>query len=223
MSLNAPTPIVLIAENIACRRGGRRVFSNLNLQLGVGQALWLRGPNGSGKTSLLRILAGLARPDSGSLRWVAGPGPAGSAAPAGRPGFIGHSNALNDGLSAGEALSFLCSLRGRAPERSRQIEALARFGLAHRIDMPVRRLSQGQRRKTALARLWLDEAAIWLLDEPYDALDREGCAVLDEALGAHLQRGGSLVMTSHQAVTLAGVQDFDLALIPQCASRRAVQ
>jgi heme exporter protein A len=88
--------------------------------------------------------------------------------------------------------------------------ALDRFKLGKRLDMPVKRLSQGQRRKVALARLWLDDTPLWLLDEPYDALDAEGCAVLDGALQAHLARGASLVMTSHQPVSLPGIVAFEL-------------
>jgi heme exporter protein A len=201
-----------MTEGLACRRGGRRVFSKLDLRVDSGQAVWLRGPNGCGKTSLLRILAGLAQPDGGALRTGS---PAGI--PEGKPAFIGHRNALNEDLSAGEALAFLCGLRGTPPSRAALSEALGRFGLSHRLATPVRVLSQGQRRKVALARLWLDTAAVWLLDEPYDALDQFGSAVLDDALTAHLQRGGSVVMTSHQPVTLPGVRSF---MMPEPAAAR---
>jgi len=205
--LTSDSARTLIADRLACRRGGHRVFKDVSLRLGAGQALWLRGPNGCGKTSLLRILAGLAQADAGELRYE---GP--NAGVASRPAFVGHTNALKDGLRVHEALAFLCSLRSRVPTRSQLADALARFGLVGRIDAPVRSLSQGQRRKVALTRLWLDDAAIWLLDEPYDALDVQGAAVLDQALQAHLRRGGSVVMTSHQPVTLAGTQAFDLAM-----------
>jgi heme exporter protein A len=186
------------------------VFQNLDLRLAPGQALWLRGPNGCGKTSLLRILAGLSRPEQGAVRLVddhcraaAGGGP--------RPGYVGHQNALKDELSVGEALAFVCSLGGPLPGRPELAGALSRFGLAPRIDLPVSTLSQGQRRKVALSRLWLQRRAIWLLDEPYDALDAAGIAVLDQALAEHLQGGGSLVLTSHQNVTLPEVQAFEMA------------
>ena len=202
LSSETRSSALLAAEALTCRRGGRKIFSDLFLQLGAGEAVWLRGPNGAGKTSLLRLLAGLAQPDEGQvLRSDA----------AAHPGFIGHANALKGELSVAESLSFLGSLRGPLPSREAMREALGRFGLSQRLDMLVRRLSQGQRRKVALARLWLERPSVWLLDEPYDALDRDGCDALDDALAQHLQRGGALVMTSHQRVTLAGMREFMLA------------
>ena len=109
-----------------------------------------------------------------------------------------------------EPLQFLCSLRGATPSREQMQAALEKFGIAKCLDATVRRLSQGQRRKVALSRLWLDNAAVWLLDEPYDALDKRGTEILDEALARLLSQGASIVMTSHQPVTLPGVRPFDL-------------
>lgn len=180
------------------------MFAGVSLSLQRGQAMWLRGPNGCGKTSLLRILAGLSKAESGELTLTE------DVAPEMRPAFIGHSNALKDELSVAEALQFLCSLRGATPSREQMQAALEKFGIAKCLDATVRRLSQGQRRKVALSRLWLDNAAVWLLDEPYDALDKRGTEILDEALARLLSQGASIVMTSHQPVTLPGVRPFDL-------------
>jgi heme exporter protein A len=200
----AATQTTLVAQALACRRGGLPVFAGVSLSLQRSQAVWLRGPNGCGKTSLLRILAGLAKPESGELRLAS------DMPPERRPAFVGHSNALKDELSVAEALQFLCSLRGYTPSREQMREALDKFSIAKCLDATVRRLSQGQRRKAALSRLWLDQADVWLLDEPYDALDKRGTEILDQALARVLGQGASIVMTSHQPVTLPGVRTFDL-------------
>lgn len=203
--LNFPCPpadvssLLIRAEQLSCQRGGRQVFSRLDLGVSAGQLLWLRGPNGSGKTSLLRLLAGLAQPESGAVL-----------RPGGTPAYIGHSNALKDELLVHEALSFLCSLQGQPPERPAMRLALEHFGLRGRLNTPVRRLSQGQRRKLALSRLRLSPASVWLLDEPYDALDSQGIAALDAAITAHAAQGGAVILTSHQAVNLPNLDVFEM-------------
>ena len=193
----------LRAVDLACRRGERRLFSGLNLQLQPGRLIWLRADNGRGKTSLLRLLAGLAAPESGQV--LLADRPVRKAAALGlRPVYIGHANGLKEDLSAAETLAFMAQLHGRAAgqggEHGAAIPAaLTRMGLASRIDAPVRTLSQGQRRRVALARLALEDAPLpWILDEPYDALDSAGIGALDGLLGEHLARGGSAILTSHQ-------------------------
>jgi heme exporter protein A len=204
-------PGTLAARSLACRRGRRLLFRGLDLQLRGGSITWLRGTNGSGKTSLMRILAGLSAPTEGEVTWDGAALHRAGASARESIVYIGHTNALKDDLTLTEALAFLARLHavGNAPAGAR--DALARLGLASRRDAPVRTLSQGQRRRGALARLALDDKPrTWILDEPYDALDRDSVALLSGLIEAHAGRGGSVLLTSHQAVDLAGASEFDL-------------
>jgi heme exporter protein A len=183
--------------NLACRRGDHTLFTSLNLTLESGALLWLRGGNGRGKTSLLRIVAGLAAPESGQVSW--GDEPARRSARFARElVYIGHANALKDDLTAAEALTFLAILHGRDAGNTAIRAALRTLGLAGRERTPVRSLSQGLRRRVALARLALEDMpGVWVLDEPFDALDVAGAAVLHDLLAANRARGGSVLLTSH--------------------------
>ena len=199
------------ARALACKRGRRLLFRGLDLQLAPGSITWLRGRNGSGKTSLLRILAGLSAPSEGDITWNGAP--IGQADASAREAivYIGHANALKDDLTLAESVAFLARLQ-RVGDATRQAQAaLDRLGLASRRDAPVRTLSQGQRRRGALARLALDEQPrTWILDEPYDALDHDSVGLLSSLVEAHAARGGAVLMTSHQAVALTGAAEFDL-------------
>jgi heme exporter protein A len=210
-----PTPPLLQATGLEGQRGERVLFRGLELALAPADVVWLRGRNGRGKTTLLRLLAGLATPTAGEIRFAAA-GLKGAGAQWRRElMYVGHANALKDDLTASEALTFLASLRGAAPLAGDVRAALARLGVAERARAPVRTLSQGQRRRVALARLALPEAPrVWLLDEPYDALDVHGVATLDALLAEHAARGGATLLTSHQALTLTQPQPrtFDLDL-----------
>ncbi len=195
----------LRAEGLAYRRGEHALFSDFSFALPAGQLTWLRGHNGRGKTSLLRLLAGLAQPDAGRVTWGDVPLPD---APdfALRRVYIAHANALKDDLTAFESLEFLAALHGRATTPSAVSGALSRLGMAARQRAPVRTLSQGQRRRVALARLALEsDSGVWVLDEPFDALDVDGIAAVNGLIEQHLKRGGSVVLTSHQPLSLAGV------------------
>ena len=199
----APLP-VLQTVDLACQRGERALFEHLELELEPGSVVWLRGRNGRGKTSLLRLLASLATPMAGEVH-VAGERVR-RIAPEWRAGlvYIGHQNALKDDLNASEALAFLCRLGGRMPAAAAIDAALHRLGVAHKRRAPVRTLSQGQRRRVALARLALTlDAPLWLLDEPFDALDSDGIDALNTLLAEHAARGGATLLTSHQALSLA--------------------
>ncbi|MET0335589.1 MAG: cytochrome c biogenesis heme-transporting ATPase CcmA [Rhizobacter sp.] len=188
----APSDSLLSATCLACRRGDRVLFRDLSFTLQPGQVVWLRGANGRGKTSLLRLLAGLSSPEAGQIVRQGG------------VLYIAHANALKEDLTVLESLRFLARLQGRSDDEAALVEALRCFGIANRRNAPVRTLSQGQRRRVALSRLALTPAApVWVLDEPFDALDVEGIAALNAVITRHAEGGGAVVLTSHQALTLA--------------------
>lgn len=188
----------LVASDLACRRGNRRLFAGVSLRLGAGQALWLRGRNGRGKTSLLRLAAGLALPDAGHITWGGAPVHRAAAMARSRV-YVAHTSGLSNDLSVAESLRFLARLHGRDDSDAALHEALERVGMGARRHALVRTLSQGQRRRAALARLALeDTASIWLLDEPYDALDADAIDTVNSLLCENLARGGSVLLTSHQ-------------------------
>lgn len=213
----APVMPGLAAIGVACRRGRRLLFRGLNLQLAPGAVTWLRGANGSGKTSLMRILAGLTQPEEGEVSWDSVPLRRSGAVAQHKMLYIGHANALKDDLGLAESLAFLARLAGLDQPEARARQALAQVGLASRTDAAVRTLSQGQRRRGALARLVLDDAPrVWILDEPYDALDTASVAWLTSVIEAHRQRAGAVLLTSHQAVPLPQAREFDLE--PWCVA-----
>jgi heme exporter protein A len=200
------------AQDLTVRRGNEVLFKALNFELHAGQLVWLRGSNGSGKTSLLRVLAGLSRPDGGQLHWGT-QALAQSESYRARLVYMGHANALKDDLTALEALRFLTTVHGRSCSTERMEAALRRMGVFHRRKLPVRMLSQGQRRRVALARLVLEERpGFWVLDEPFDALDDAGLTLVQELFRENVQRGGTVLFTSHIPVRLAGLELQELAL-----------
>lgn len=189
--MHDPAPECLLqVDALACRRSERPLFAPVSFTLGAGEAIWLRGANGQGKTTLLRSLAGLAAREEGRIAW-----PAGVARPF---AYVAHANALKDDLTAAEALRVLLELDGRAGTAADAGAALARLGVGAKQAAPVRTLSQGQKRRVALSRLAVPgQPRTWLLDEPFDALDAAGVAAVGELLGAHLAGGGALLLTSH--------------------------
>ncbi len=193
---------MLEARDLTAIRGDRRLFAALSFVAEAGQLLHVRGPNGSGKTTLLRILCGLTRPIEGELSWR------GRAIRSGDDEFcrdllyFGHRPAIKDELDAVENLRIASTLAGRSIDRETARRALSTMGLADHDDLPVKLLSQGQRRRVALARLLVSDARLWVLDEPFTALDVIAIEGLREAIGEHLRRRGVIVLTTHQIVDL---------------------
>ncbi len=195
---------MLTATNLACVRGDRRLFADLGFTLESGGRLHVSGENGSGKTSLLRMLCGLSPPEAGEIRWqgetISHLGDEYRKAVL----YLGHHNALKEELTAQENLRISAALAGVAVEDEEGVELLGRVGLAGREELPVRFLSQGQKRRVALARLLWSPAPLWVLDEPFVALDSAAVTWLAEIIATHLAAGGMAVLTSHQEVDIVG-------------------
>jgi heme exporter protein A len=200
--------------NLECRRGGRSLFTGLSRQVDDGSLLRVEGPNGAGKTSLLRTVCGLVPPAQGQVRWRGKTLSAWGTAFNQQLVYLGHAPALKDDLSAIENLQAALSLGGTAVSPEQADATLAETGLTQRTQVPVRALSQGQRKRVALARLPLSAwAPLWVLDEPFNALDTAASAWLVDTLTKHLQQGGIVVLTSHQSVTWnVPVSELSIAL-----------
>ena len=205
---------MLEAAELECARGGRVLFRGLSFALRGGALLRLAGPNGSGKTSLLRILCGLLSPSSGSVSWEGAEIRRLREEYSKQLVYIGHAPAVKDDLTAAENLAITCRLAGLAVSSRTVQHALDRFGLPH-DRVPARRLSQGQRRRAALARLALSEPLpLWLLDEPFAALDASAIGLVEALIDAYVARGGSVVFTSHQEPRRGTAQVIDLSGAP---------
>jgi len=195
---------MLTFHDLACTKGERLLFQGVHCTLDRGHWLHVAGANGIGKTSLLRLVCGLALPARGEVRWNDTPIRTLGDAWRRELLYIGHDSGLQGQLTARENLRVSAALAGLAPSDAELADALARLGLAARADLPARVLSQGQKRRVALARLALSPAPVWVLDEPFVAIDGEALGVLGGLIAAHLDRGGLAVLTSHQPIDLGG-------------------
>lgn len=201
MSAPAPNPL-LDVDALTCRRGDRRLFSGLSFGVQAESLLHVRGRNGSGKTTLLRTLCGLLRPDEGEIRWR-GENIRALAEDYNRNLlYFGHLNGIKADLTGLENLRVAATLDQDPLHDDDMLDALERIGLAGFEDLPTRMLSQGQKKRVALARLILSKAPLWILDEPFTALDTDAVDLLQTLIAEHVAGGGAVVLTTHQEVAL---------------------
>jgi heme exporter protein A len=192
----------LLATNLAIVRGERMLFDKLNFELKNGTVIYLQGANGAGKTTLLRTLCGLSLPYAGSINW-GGESIASLAEEYSKNVlYIGHLPGIKEDLTALENLQFSLALLGTEVTNSQATEVLSMLGLAKGLNLPTRMLSQGQKRRVVLARLWLQDLPLWVLDEPFTALDAAATDLLKQKIESFANAGGMVIMTSHQGFTL---------------------
>ncbi|HKP36723.1 MAG TPA: cytochrome c biogenesis heme-transporting ATPase CcmA [Pyrinomonadaceae bacterium] len=204
---------MLEAINLGCVRGSRRLFRDLNFSLSPGGFLEVRGPNGGGKTSLLRILCGLATPAEGEVRWNGTNIRRLREEYSGSIAYVAHLNAVKDELTALENLFVAERVTGHQLTRAQAADALERVGLSNQRNLAARLLSAGQRRRLALARLITSQATLWIMDEMLTSLDDAGVELARDTIGTHLARGGMAVFATHQEInlTLEGAQRIQLS------------
>jgi len=193
---------MLEIQQLECTRGDHILFSNLNFSLRDGEILHVRGSNGSGKTSLLRIICGLLMPSAGRICWDGGDIRKLREEFTGNVTYLGHLNGIKGDLSGLENLQLGGKLDGLDISEQAGLAALSKMGLRGREDLPTKVLSQGQKRRVALARLLLSKTRLWILDEPFVALDVKAVAHLQSVIQQHLEHNGMVVFTTHQEVEI---------------------
>ena len=202
-------------QSLACSRAGRLVFARLHFALKPGDCLVLTGANGTGKSSLLRIMAGLLRPVTGTMSWGDAPTDGGHSE---HLAYIGHQDMIKPVLTAWENLLFLTALHGVTPRP----DVLDTFGLGHFAHIPGRMLSAGQKRRVALSRLIAAPVPLWLLDEPATALDRHSITVLEAAIQRHRQAGGMVVLSTHSDLNLIDPLSLNMERYQPTAQEQAL-
>ena len=192
----------LTVDKLVGIRGDRLLFDKLNFNLSNGSVLYLQGANGSGKTTLLRTICGLSKPYEGAINWCGENINSLAEEYSKHVLYIGHLAGIKEDLTALENLQFSLALSGADISKNNATEVLKMLGLANGLNLPTRMLSQGQKRRVALARLWLQELPLWILDEPFTALDASATSLLKQKIEAFANDGGIVVMTTHQEVTM---------------------
>ncbi|MDM2734327.1 cytochrome c biogenesis heme-transporting ATPase CcmA [Citrobacter sp. Ct235] len=190
---------MLEARKLLCERDERVLFSDLSFQVNAGEWIQVTGGNGAGKTTLLRLLTGLSRPDAGEVCWQAQPLHRVRDSYHQNLLWIGHQPGIKTRLTALENLRFF----HQDGDSAKCLAALAQAGLAGYEDIPVNQLSAGQQRRVALARLWLTRATLWILDEPFTAIDVNGVERLTQRMAQHTEEGGIVILTTHQPLNVA--------------------
>ena len=203
---------MLRVSNLSCSRGNKPLFADVSFELKAGQALHLEGDNGVGKTSLLRIICGLSPADAGEVCWHDKTIQQNATAFRSSLFYLGHGLSLKEELTALENLMSDAAVSGRSLSEPQALVALARMGLRGREHLPLRVMSQGQKRRTALARLLASQAPLWVLDEPFVALDAKAVDGLRGLLAEHVTHGGMVLFTSHQPVTLTSASGTSVAV-----------
>lgn len=209
---------MLEAVDLACQRGDRLLFAGLDLRLGPATLLHVRGRNGSGKTTLLRALCGLLHTDAGQIRWRGEDIRELAEEYRRELLYFGHLNGIKADLTGLENLQIAVTLDQQPAPTAALRAALARIGLAGYEDLPTRLLSQGQKKRVALARLILSKAPLWILDEPFTALDTDAVTLLETLIAEHVADGGLVVLTTHQEVALTRGAIERLTLAPPVAA-----
>ena len=203
---------MLKVTHLECVRGERSLFKDINFSLEAGELLQVNGPNGSGKTSLLRMICGLATPANGKILWLNN-----NIRSLGEDYFnsiiyLGHLNGTKDNLNALENLRISCALAGNVIDKRKAYSTLQKMGLSGREMLPIKVLSQGQRRRVTLSRLLVSNAVLWILDEPLVALDTSAVLLIKDILEKHLKKGGIVVMTTHQDINISAIETKRLQL-----------
>ncbi len=201
-------------RDLTCIRGGRLVFEGVNFAASPGQALLLRGPNGVGKSSLLRLMVGFLVPAAGTINWDGTPISSDRDAHGARSVYIGHLDALKLSLTGAQNLSFWARINGHGKDHV--LAALERFGILHLADIPAQLMSAGQRKRLNLARLIAVPSPLWLMDEPVTSLDAEGSELIEDIMAVHLDAGGIVIAATHQ--DLLGNRATELRLTPVIGS-----